>query len=295
MPRLSSTCRPARLLFGALALAALPLGLPAAAQTTAAPAPQEAEVAGTGLDAALRLRDLFAVLVEEGMAHGATLEAEMFPSGGGLGWAAALDRIHDEEALHARFVAALEGELAGDPLLPEILAFFGSDLGTRVIGLEIEARRTFIDDAAEDAARVAADKRRVGRDPRHEQLERFIAAGDLLEMNVAGALSGNLGFLTGMNDSGVYGAGLPQDELMAQVWGQEAQIRDDTASWLHAYLGLAYQPLTDAELDRYIAFWESPAGKRLNAALFVAFDQTFRQVSYELGNAAGLAMQGRDI
>ncbi len=82
---------------------------------------------------------------------------------------------------------------------------------------------------------------------------------------------------------------------MADVWGQEAQIRDDTQSWLHAYLGLAYQPLTEAELNTYIAFWESPAGQRLNNALFVAFDHVFRRVSYELGHAAGVAMQGRDI
>jgi hypothetical protein len=59
-------------------------------------------------------------------------------------------------------------------------------------------------------------------------------------MNVAGALSGNLAFMTGMNETGIYGVMLPQDEMMAQVWGQEDQIRSDTESWLHAYLGLAY-------------------------------------------------------
>ncbi len=52
---------------------------------------------------------------------------------------------------------------------------------------------------------------------------------------------------------------------------------------------------TEAELDSYIAFWESPAGQRLNAALFAAFDTVFRDVSLELGKAAGIAMQGRDI
>jgi hypothetical protein len=176
-----------------------------------------------------------------------------------------------------------------------IAEFFASDLGTRVLGLEIEARRAFLDEAAEDAARVAADRRLSGREPRADQIERFIEVGDLLEMNVAGALSGNLAFMSGMNETGINGVKLPQDEVMEQVWGQEAQLRIDTESWLHAYLGLAYAPLTDAELDAYIAFWETPAGQRLNVALFTAFDATFRGVSEGLGRAAGQAMLGSDI
>lgn len=275
----------------------LPVGLalasPVAAETAAPPAAVVPETAA--LAEALRLDDLFAVLREEGLDHGRTLEGEMFPSGGGPGWAADLERIYDAAALREVFLTALEGELRDDPALADILAFLGSDLGRRVVGLEIDARRAFIADEVEDAARVAADRRRMGRDPRARQIDRFIAAGDLLEMNVAGALTGNLAFLTGMNESGAYGAGLPQDQLMEDVWGQEAQIRDDTLGWLHAYLGLAYDSLSEEDLDRYIAFWESEAGGRLNAALFVAFDRVFRPVSYELGHAAGLAMQGRDI
>ena len=270
-------------------------------ETGPVPAPA-GEAVATGaetaaLAVALRLDDLFAVLRDEGLAHGATLAESMFASGGGPGWATALERIYDAPALHDRFVAVLEAELGTDPAaLTEILAFFASDLGARVVGLEIAARQAFLDEAAEEAARVAADKRRTGRDPRAGQLDRFIVAGDLLEMNVAGALSGNLAFMTGLNAAGSAAKpGQPEDELMQDVWSQEAQIRDDTASWLDAYLGLAYQPLTEAELDRYIAFMETPAGQRLNAALFVAFDEVFRQVSLDLGRAAGLAMQGRDI
>jgi hypothetical protein len=295
MPRLTVIFALARRGLGACALALPLLGQPLPAQVNLTPTMEPVTAQIGVLDEALRLMDLFAVLREEGLAHGQTLEAEMFPSGGGPGWVTAQERIYGLTALHGRFIAVLEQELAEDPNLPDILAFFGSELGARVVGLEIDARRAFIDDAIEDAARVAADRRGMGRDPRHDQLERFIVAGNLLEMNVAGALTGNLAFLTGMSDSGVYGGSMPQDQLMADVWGQEAQVRDDTESWLHAYLGLAYQPLSDAELDRYIAFWESAAGQRLNAALFLAFDEVFRKVSYDLGQAAGLAMQGQDI
>ena len=278
-----------------LALAALlALALPATAETPATPPATSATISQLGT--VMRLDELFDVLREEGVAYGAELEADMFPSGGGPGWASSVSEIYDLPLMRARFNQALRAGLASDPqALAEIVDFFSSDLGNRILGLEIEARRAFLDDAAEDAARVAADKRRAGRDPRARQLDRFIEVSDLLEMNVAGALSGNLAFLTGMNETGVNGVTLPEAEVMEQVWGQEAQIRDDSQSWLHAYLGLAYAPLTDAELDAYIAFWETPAGERLNAALFSAFDEVFSRVSLELGRAAGQAMLGQDI
>lgn len=278
-----------------LALAAfLSLGLPVTAQTTAEPSAASVSIARLG--EVMQLDALFEVLREEGVSYGAELEAEMLAGGGGPGWTRAISDIYDIPVLRARFDRALLDGLGADPeATAAIIDFFSSDLGTRILKLEIEARRAFLDDAAEDAARVAADKLRAGRDPRARQIERFIEAADLLEMNVAGALSGNLAFMTGMNETGINGVMLPQDEMMEQVWGQEAQIRSDTESWLHAYLGLAYSPLSEAELEAYIAFWETAAGQRLNAALFTAFDETFVTVSRDLGRAAGQAMLGQDI
>jgi hypothetical protein len=289
------------MLFPRLALATLlalsaPLapfaGGQAQAQTTEAPS----EVSVAALARLMRLDDLFAVLRDEGVSYGDQLETDMFPGGGGPRWRDAVDAIYDVATLRAGFDAVLEAELARDPeALAQIVAFFETDLGQQVVGLEIDARRAFLDEAAEEAARVAAEDRVAARDPKVKLLERFITAGDLVEMNVAGALSGNLAFMTGMVETGAYGPELPQDDILTDVWAQEEQIRSDTTSWLHAYLGLAYVPLTEAELQTYIEFMESPAGQQLNAALFVAFDKVFRQVSYDLGRAAGVALQGRDI
>lgn len=283
-------------MFRPLALAALlalaaPLASPALAQESPAAQADVPALAG-----ALRLDDLFAVLKDEGLAYGTELEEQMFPGGGGTRWQTQVAAIYDSARLRRGFDAVLQRELAQDPAtFAEIMAFFTSDLGRRVVGLEIDARRAFLDEAQEDAARVAAETRAADRDPKVKLLDRFIAAGDLVEMNVAGGLSGNLAFLTGMAETGAEGSVLPQEELMAQVWAQEEQIRADTTSWLQAYLGLAYDPLTEAELTAYVEFMESPAGQRLNAALFAAFDEVFREVSYQLGREAGTAMLGRDI
>ena len=277
-----------------LLVACLGLATPALAQTADAPPTAEASV--PALAEALQLDALFAILRDEGIAYGQSLEADMFPGGGGPKWEGAVAAIYDVSTLRRGFEATLQTELAGDPeTLAKILAFFTSDLGQRVVGLEVEARRAFLDTDTEEAARVAADDRFAARDPKVALLKRFIEAGDLVEMNVAGALSGNLAFLTGMAETGIDGQDIPEDELMSQVWSQEDQIRDDSTAWLYAYLGLAYAPLTEAELQSYVDFMESPQGKRLNAALFTAFNDVFRQVSHDLGRAAGLAIQGTNI
>ena len=283
------------MLLSRLALAALlSTAVPLAAETVVEqPA---TEVAADRLGDVLQLDALFSVLRDEGLAHGATLETDMFPSGGGDEWKNAVSGIYDTARLRAGFDAVLTEQFASDPqTLDDITAFFGSDLGKKVVGLEIEARRAFLDTDAEEAARVAADDAAAARDPKVAQVRRMIEAADLLEMNVAGSMSGNLAFMTGMAGTGAYGSDMPEDQILSDIWAQEEQVRAETSNWLYAYLGLAYAPLSKEEMDAYIEFWESPAGKRLNAALFTAFDQVFRQVSFDLGRAAGRAMQGRDI
>ncbi|WP_128513596.1 DUF2059 domain-containing protein [Tabrizicola thermarum] len=283
------------MLLSRLVLAAvLAIATPLAAETVADRA--TTEVAADKLGEVLQLDALFAVLRDEGLAHGTTLEADMFPSGGGAAWKDAVSAIYDTGRLRAGFDAALTEQLGADPeTVDAIVAFFGSDLGRKIVGLEIEARRAFLDTAAEEAARVAADDAAAARDPKVAQIRRMIEAADLLEMNVAGSMSGNLAFMTGIAGTGAYGPDMPEDQILSDIWGQEDQIRADTSTWLYAYLGLAYAPLSKDEMEAYIAFWESPAGQRLNAALFTAFDRVFRQVSHDLGRAAGQAMQGRDI
>lgn len=277
-----------------LLVAALAIAPPCLAETASEVPVATVSIAELG--ETLRLDALFEVLREEGLAHADTLRADLFPMGGGAGWNARVAEIYDLPPLRARFNQALRAELGRDPeAVDAILAFFGSDLGQRILTLEIEARRAFLDTAAEEAARVAADNAAGSKDPKVALIREMIEAGDLLEMNVAGSMSSSLAFMSGMAASGAYGPNLPEDQVIADTWGQEEATRADLSTWLYSYLGLAYAPLSEAELQSYVAFWESPAGQRLNAALFAAFDRAFRQVSRDLGHAAGTAMLGRDI
>jgi Uncharacterized protein conserved in bacteria (DUF2059) len=260
-----------------------------------------AETAVSGVEVqrllgSLRMAETFAVMVEEGKAYGASIEEQMFPGQGGARWSARVDAIYDAATLQAIFDKAFAEALAADQeTLAAANAFFGSELGQEILQLEIAGRRALLDEAVEEAARVEAERMQSERSPRMALVRDLVDAGDLIEMNVAGALSANLAFLQGMGAVGGEGAVMDQEQLMTEVWAQEESVRDETKKWLYPYLALAYQPLAEADLEAYIEFSRSPAGQRMNAALFLAFDTVFRQVSFELGRAAALHLQGNDI
>ena len=287
---------------GCAPMAALILPVPVVAQesgqaegtVTAVPATVAADV--QSLVQTMKIADIVGILREEGIAYGSKLEADMFPGAGGQGWEATVGLIYDVSRMQEALVARLTRELAETPeQIAAMEAFFGSDLGQTVLKLEVEARRTLLDEAAEQAARIAWEDLGAGESARVGQLERFVAANDLIESNVMGALNANLAFYRGMQEGGAFGGEMTEEQMLTDVWGQEEDVRRQTSEWLYSYLTLAYGPLTDEELDSYIAFSESPEGQVLNAALFVAFDEVFTPISRALGVAVARQMAGQDI
>lgn len=245
----------------------------------------------------LRIPEMIAVMQDEGIAYGDELEEQLFPGAGGARWDQAVARVYDEPALLERFQSAFAARLAADPqAMDQIAGFFGTDRGQQILILEIEARRALLDEAAEEAAAVSVDDMRARDDPRLALLERFATANDLIEQNVSGALNANFAFYQGMSDGGAFdGAKMTEADMLAEVWAQEPDIRAETESWLYPFLALAYKPLSDADVEAYLAFSESEAGRAMNAAMFAAFDEVFRDISRDLGRAAAEMLSGRDI
>lgn len=244
----------------------------------------------------LRFDQLFAILHEEGIAHGRDLESELFPGAGGARWQAIVAAIHDHARMEQAALSALQAELRDRPEAVErMVAFFEGEPGATIIGLEIAAREAFLDDTVKDAAELAHADMVARKDPRLALIDALVEANELIEMNVAGALNGNLAFYRGMADGGALPDSPPESEMMADLWAQEAQIRADTEAWLLPYLTLAYRPLGDADLEAYIAFSRTDEGRLLNRALFSAFDAVFNGLSRDLGLAAAQLLQGEDL
>jgi len=240
--------------------------------------------------------DIIAVMREEGLVHGTTLADDLFPGQGGARWQAVVQQIYDTAEMERAFGDAFAQELsvAAPEEIAAMQAFFGSDQGQQILTLELEARRALLDDAVEDAAKLAVEDMVADRDPRMELLRRFATANDLIESNVMGALNSNFAFYRGMAEVGGFGD-MTEADMLADVWSQEADIRSETEDWLFPYLALAYQPLDQGDLEAYLAFSETEAGQKLNAALFAAYDVVFSRISLDLGRAAARQMQGEDI
>lgn len=248
------------------------------------------------LQATLKLPEVFAVMSEEGRDYGRDLEADMFPGAGGRQWQEAVAGIYSTERMLADFGAIFEAELTRiNTDTAAMLDFFTSDLGQRVTTLEVSARRALLDEAVEDASRLKLEEMRAEADPRVGLIEEFVTVNDLVEANVTGGLNANYAFYLGLADANALGREMSEDEVIAEVWGQEDEIRAETDLWVHSYLAMAYAPLTDAELEAYIAFSRTEPGKDLNRALFAGFDVLFVDVSRQLGRAAGAVLAGQDL
>ena len=247
--------------------------------------------------AAVQMGDVLAVMRDEGVDYGQSLEDEMFPGRGGARWQAIVEDIYGLDKVSSIMTSAIGAELAKGSAedLANIVAFFEASPGKDFVRLEIEARRSLLDKDVEEAATVLWQDMQDKDKARAKLIERFVAVNDLIESNVMGALNSNMAFYRGLAAEGGLDPAMTEGEMLQEVWSQEDAIRDDMVTWLYPYLALAYQSVPLEDLETYVAFSESSAGQRMNAALFSAYDTLFRSISLDLGRAAALQILGNDI
>lgn len=240
----------------------------------------------------LEVDEVTQIMKAEGENYAQTLNEEMLDEQGGAFWLEQIDAIYDVQRMQETVRAALEVGLS-DTEIAQSVAFFASERGVQIITLENAARRAMDDQAVEDAARLEHARLQGSDDPHYALVQDFVATNDLLERNVSGALSANLQFYSGLADGRLLQKS--ESEILADVWADEPNIREDTEGWLFGYLLLAYQPLSGEDLEAYVAFSQSPAGQALNAALFDGYETMYRDISYALGRAVALSAVGNDI
>lgn len=274
-------------------------GLPGAAQQATGPAgpAQASDEVAARLWQALDLATLMPVLRDEALAEAAEMGAGMFESGSSIGWMESVARIHETARLEALFREALSRSLrpAAADRIDRALDFYEDDLGRRLVGLETTARQAMLDPDTEEAAREAFADAASRQAPRVSQIQRLIDEADLVGPNVAGGLNAAIAFSQGFAEGGGFDMPMSEEQMLADAWSQEAEIRAATLGWMEAYLMLAYSPLSDDDLERYVVFAGSSAGQALSALLFAGFDALFRQTSRDLGLAAASQQQGRDL
>lgn len=242
----------------------------------------------------LQLQPLFEVMRDEGADYGADLDREMLGGAGGISWQRTILDIYEPNRIWQTFLPQFKEELQGADV-DAMIAYFETDAGRRIVNLEVEARRALLDKAIETASKEQFRALSETPSPRLELLDKLVEANDLVEFNVMGALNASYAFYTGMIDGRAFDTPPSEEDVLRDVWAQEEEIRLDTTEWLYSYMLLAYQPLTDAELQTYIEFSNSKAGRALNKALFAAYDGVSINVSKALGLSVAQFMHGEEL
>ena len=241
---------------------------------------------------ALRIADTIDVMREEGRGYGEDVAAEMLPGADAESWQKTVMRIHDSKRMRRLIRQGFETAL-DTAEMQEVIAFYTSYPGVEIVALEIAARRAFLDPSIEEQAR-ARDAAEDPEDSRlRAQVDQIIAESDLIERNVAGAMNSTMMFYRGMMDGGELD--MTQDDMLADLWSQEEAFRADSENWLGGFLLMAYDPLPTEDINRYLAFWQSDAGRALNSGLFMAFDRMYEEVSYLMGQAVAQHMQSEKL
>jgi len=246
------------------------------------------------LNTLLKIPEIIQIMREEGLKSGGELFSEMQPGRDDTEWSKELDEIYNTETMIATFNAHFEDTMGSTDLAP-LITFFGSERGRKIIQLELSGREALLDEAIGDLSKDALQTAVANDDPRLKLIERYSDVNGLVETNVEGALNSNFAFFRGMQDAGPKDRRISEEQMLFEVWSQEPQIRADTQEWVFSYLLMAYGPLSDEDLEAYIALSETEEGQAMNNALFIAFDVVFTDISYALGQGIGRFDLGEDI
>lgn len=241
---------------------------------------------------ALKMEEVFKILQDEGVQGAIEIAQEDEAITMSPAWTSRARQIYSIEKMDAAFRMGLSAatDLEGSE---DAIAFFESDLGQRIVDIELAARTALADDATEAAAAENVVALRETDPDRIALYEQFIEANNLVDSNVMGALNANLAFYRGLGTNELFGA-LDESSMLNQVYTQEPEIRDEMEDWTMNFSALAYSLLSMDEMKDYVAISEEPSGQQLNTALFAGFDQVFEMHSFELGRAMAEFMAGDD-
>lgn len=230
---------------------------------------------------AMGLPGLIAAFATDGIANSEMINDGVLNGQGGAVWAETVARLYDparlEEEVRASFDAALDDETAAQALL-----FFESDLGARIVDLEVQARNAMLDPELEAAAKSSPAAS-------GDALTRFLELRNLVERNTDAAVNAQVAFFAGL------AATSPAAPPPPDVEAQRALIRVETESWLRGYYALAQSPLSADDVAIYTAFWDTDVAEAVDDALFEAFATSYATLSFGLGQAAGRLLPQNDL
>ena len=241
----------------------------------------------------MRFGEIIQIMHDEGISDSSELPKDLMMGQLGTSWEQSLGMIYDIEMMTRTVETLFLGSL-GTENLEGILGFVSSEAWQTAIDLELAARHAMLTPEIEQTAygnyyRALSKNTQLVSD-----LEALVDSVDLVEQNVVGALNGMYQFNVGLVDGGL-DMGYAEDELLTQIWAEEENIRNEVSEWMYAFLVLAYGSMERQTLLDQIRFFETSEGRRLNSAMFDAFDGMLNDIAYQLGYALAGMMRERTL
>jgi hypothetical protein len=194
--------------------------------------------------------------------------------------------------IRRQLIDGLSMGLSADDLAVAV-AFFKTETGAYAAKLEASARQAISDQGVEDHAKAMASDAVARGVERIDILEAAIADMELVEMNLAGAMTAQYQFLMPLSD--VKDLGLDQAAVLTMIQEGQDALSQSILEWLVAFLYMAYAPLDDEQLSTYLTYQTSPNGASLNKVLFDVFNAIDRDMSAAMGVSLAQSLQSKEI
>lgn len=261
----------------AAALWALLWLLPAGAQTDAATA--ETLLRKSGLWAQLAST---AQQVRSGLADTAREQgAELTPTE-----VERLSRVIDAAYAAPRLRAAARRVVMRDlprTAAPPLLAWFDSATGRLMTRLEEQSNA--VDREPDASMREGARRLAAMGEGRRLLLERLMVESRASEAMAGMTINTALGVQQGLRSARPDLPGPGVDELRAALQGQRAQMEQAYAGFMLATAAAVYAEASDEQLQAYLRFHETDAGRVFTRVIERALDELFLEAATELGRA----------
>lgn len=232
----------------------------------------------------LQTTRLFDVLAAEYVVMAEAMRAED-PEMLGEDWLAAMVSLYDPREMEALYRADLNTRLAARPEVEAaFLDFAQSELGRDVITREVETRAQLLDPDWQAPVPKREDYAAL-----ETTVTAVIEGFDLIEGNIAAAMNSHLEDARGFFDA--LDMAFDASEMIASLYAEEPEIRENTEAWLRDYLFAAYAGLSQGDLEALAELSRDPLHRAFTRAQIAAFDAAFEGRSYQAGLLRALALR----
>lgn len=202
------------------------------------------------------------------------------------GWAEALDALYAPERAFSDFETTWDGFDVSAETREEILAFYHSPLGQRVVAAQVAAVGAMATAEGLTAAREAYAEAEAADDPRLAVQSDYRIAMNSLDRSIATQLNSQLAFWRGLRDGLGTGAEAimgSESDFMTQLSSGLTARRASQEERLAVTNFAHFSTFSEDEMARMLAFNLSPPGRALNGTAFLIYETMSDSREYALG------------